>query len=157
MIYILDSSFFIETSRLHLPLDKQPIFWNWLVKLAKAKVISIPSMVYEELIAGDDRLAVWMQANKEALVNQNAAYDQISRVMAEGYGTIDEVTLEVLRADPWVIAHALAVGGTVVTSEKPGKQTAPRNKKIPSVCKVLYVPCCTITSFLWQMRVFMSK
>lgn len=85
MIYILDSSFFIETSRLHLPLDKQPIFWNWLVKLAKAKVISIPSMVYEELIAGDDRLAVWMQANKEALVNQNAAYDQISRVMAEGY------------------------------------------------------------------------
>lgn len=114
-------------------------------------------MVYEELIAGDDRLAVWMQANKEALVNQNAAYDQISRVMAEGYGTIDEVTLEVLRADPWVIAHALAVGGTVVTSEKPGKQTAPRNKKIPSVCKVLYVPCCTITSFLWQMRVFMPK
>ena len=93
MIYILDSSFFIETSRLHLPLDKQPIFWNWLVKLAKAKVISIPSMVYEELIA----------------------------------------------------------------SEKPGKQTAPRNKKIPSVCKVLHVPCCTITSFLWQMRVFMPK
>ena len=153
MIYILDSSFFIETSRLHLPLDKQPSFWNWLVMLAKAKVISIPSMVYEELIAGDDRLAVWMQANKDALVNQNAAYDQISRVMAEGYGTIDEVTLEVLRADPWVIAHALAVGGTVVTSEKPGKQTAPRNKKIPPVCKVLHVPCCTITSFLWQDNV----
>ena len=135
MIYILDSSFFIETSRLHLPLDKQPSFWNWLVKLAKAKVISIPSMVYEELIAGDDRLAVWMQANKEALVNQNAAYDQISRVMAEGYGTIDEVTLEVLRADPWVIAHALAVSGTVVTSEKPGKQTAP--KRFPPCAR-----CC---------------
>ena len=113
--------------------------------------------LYKELTAGDDSLAVWMKENKEALVNRIAAYDQIRRVMAEGYGTIDDVTLEGLKADPWVIAHALAVGGTVVTSEKPGKQTAPHNKKIPSVCQVLHVPCCTITSFLWQVRAFMPK
>ena len=112
-------------------------------------------MVYEELTAVDDSLAVWMQTNKETLVNQIAVFDKIRQVMAEGYGTIDEVILEGLKADPWVIAHALAVGGTVVTSEKHGKQTSPRKKKIASVCEVLHVPCCTITSFLWQMRASM--
>ena len=77
--------------------------------------------------------------------------------MSEGYGTIDEVILETLKADPWVIAHALTLGGTVVTSEKSGKQTVPRKKKIPSICAVLDVPCCTITSFLWQMRRSMPR
>ncbi|WP_165175271.1 DUF4411 family protein [Desulfovibrio sp. ZJ369] len=152
MIYILDSSFFIDASRLHLPLDKNPAFWSWLITLAGAATVSIPEMVHKELITGNDNLAAWIKANQKVLVNQTAAFTQISRVMAKGYGAIDEILLEGLKADPWVIAHALAVGGTVVTSERPGNQTAPRKKKIPSVCAELHVPCCTITAFLWQMR-----
>lgn len=152
MIYILDSSFFIDASRLHLPLNTHPSFWDWLLTLAEKETVSIPEMVYDELSAGNDSLTIWMKAHKEAFANQTVTFAEIGRVMAEGYGTIDEILLEGLKADPWVIAHALEVGGTVVTSERPGNQTAPRNKKIPSVCAVLGVPCCTITAFLWQMR-----
>ncbi|MBO4334262.1 MAG: DUF4411 family protein [Desulfovibrio sp.] len=55
------------------------------------------------------------------------------------------------------MAHALAVDGIVVTSEKPGRQTAYCRQKIPSVCEIWHVPCCTITSFLWQMRASLPK
>ena len=157
MMYVLDTSFFIETDRLHLPLATHPDFWDWLITLAEAKTVAIPEQVYEELTGYKDELAAWMRAHKDALVDQQAAFTQIGRVMLEGYGFLDEVTLEELWADPWVIAHALAVGGTVVTSEKPGKQTAPRKKKIPSVCAALGVPCCTITAFLWRMRSSMPE
>ena len=152
MIYILDSSFFIDASRLHLPLNKYPAFWDWLITLAEKKTVSIPEKIYEELSDGNDSLAIWVNEHKKVLVNQLAAFAQIRRVMAEGYNITKKSELQGLKADPWVIAHALAVDGTVVTSEKPGKQTNPLNKKIPSVCAVLGVPCCTITAFLWQMR-----
>lgn len=155
MTYILDSSFFIEASRLHLPLDTHPAFWDWLVTLAEAGSVSIPQDVYRELTAGNDSLADWVREHKDVLVNPAPAFTRIDKVLAEGYGALDEIDVGGLWADPWVIAHALAVGGTVVTSEKQGKQTKPRRKKIPSVCAVLHVPCCTITAFLWQMRATM--
>ena len=151
MMYILDTSFFLEASKLHMPLESQPAFWDWLVTLAQAGVVSIPESVYEEIIAGNDSVADWIKAHKQEFVDQQAAFTQIRRVMTDGYGFIDEITLDELWADPWVIAHASAVGGTVVTSEKPGNQTSPRKKKIPSVCKTLKIPCCTITAFVWQM------
>ena len=78
MIYILDTSFFIETSRLHLPLDEHPDFWSWLVNLAKSEKISIPEMVYTELIAGNDSLTVWMKRNKDVLVDQKSAFAQLT-------------------------------------------------------------------------------
>ena len=155
MMYVLDSTFFIDIKNYDMPLETDPAFWDWLLMLAEAKTVAIPEQVYEELTAGNDKLAAWMRAHKNAFVDQYAALAQIRRVMDEGYGLLDEVTIETLWADPWVIAHALAVGGTVVTSEKPGNQTAPRKKKIPSVCAALGVPCCTITAFLWRMHTSM--
>ena len=134
-----------------------PDFWEWLINLAELKIISIPEMVFNELIAGNDALSEWMKKNKDVLLDQTSALNRINEVMEKGYGSIDETTLDALKADPWVIAHALALEGIVVTSEKPGKQTAPRKKKIPAVCIELHVPCCTITSFLWQMRAFMPR
>lgn len=152
MTYILDANFFIEANRFHLPIEQHPAFWSWLANLAVNHTISIPHAVYEELMVGKDAISAWLEPIKEYLVNDTAAVTQISRVMAEGYGAIDEVTLEKLRADPWVIAQALAQGRTVVTSEKPGRHTAPHNKKISSVCQSLHVPCQTITAFLWDVR-----
>ena len=151
MTYVLDTNFFIDANRLHLPIEQHPAFWNWLVKLADGGNIAIPQKVYDELMTGDE-LEKWTIAHKEKLVNRNIAYTQIRRVMKDGYGSIDEVTIEKLGADPFVIAHALAVNGTVVTGEKFGKHTAPHNKKIPSVCQVLRVPYMTITAFMWVMK-----
>lgn len=155
MKYIFDTSIFVDANVLHFPLGTHPVFWNWLLKLAGEGTISSPKKVFEELKGYEDDLAPWARLHKAVLFNQEAAIWQIKRVMDEGYGSLDEVTLEKVKADPWVIAHALAVGGTVVTSEKPVKKLRPADKKIPIVCETLGVPWCTITAFLWQMRTTM--
>ena len=153
-MYIIDSSFFIENNRLHLTFDKHPEFWSWLVHLANLKIISIPKMVYNELIEAGDKLSIWIEENKNVFVDTISASYKFNTVI-EAYGFGEDVSPNRLNADPWVIAHALAVSGTVVTSEKSGKQTSPFKKKIPSICSILNVRCCTIITFLWEMRYYM--
>lgn len=129
MIYTLDTSFFIDAKNWHMPIETGPYFWCWLISLAEKKIISIHKQVYIEITAGNDSLAKWMKDNKDVLVDKNIAIEQISKVMTEWYGILDEVELEKIKADQWVIAHALSTNRIVVTSERPGKQTAPLNKK----------------------------
>lgn len=154
-MYILDTNFFVDAHRLHLPMEKHPAFWNWIATLATNGTVSIPQAVYEELQKGNDNLAKWVDEHKDKLVDRVTAFTQIRKVMEYGYGAIDDITLERLKADPWVIAQALALNGQVVTGEKPGKQTAPHNKKIPSVCETLCIPHLTITAFMWETRATM--
>jgi hypothetical protein len=56
-------------------------------------------------------------------------------------------------ADPFVIALAIARGGTVVTQEEPRTVTKPR---IPDVCDALDVPWMTLPQFVnkqgWEMQ-----
>lgn len=154
-MYILDTNFFIDANRLHLPIEQNPVFWNWIAGLAENGTIAIPEAVYDELMIGNDSVSRWADEHKEKLVDSISAFKKIRNVMEYGYGTIDEVTIERLKADPWVIAHALEVKGKVVTGEKLGNQTAPHNKKIPSVCEVLRVPHLTMTAFMWEVRTTM--
>lgn len=157
MRYILDTNFFIDAHRLHLPVEENPDFWKWLADLAENGIISIPLLVHDEICKGNDALAAWLDAHKKKIVDEYAAFSQIQNVMQNGYGAVDQPTLDKLKADPWVIAHALAVGGKVVTGEKLGNQTAPHNKKIPSVCATLSVPHLTMTAFMWEVRKTMPK
>ena len=154
-MYILDTNFFIDANKFHLPIEQNADFWGWIVSLAEDSTISIPQAVCEELLKGNDDLAKWVDEHKEKLVDPTKSFAQIREVMENGYGSIDEVITERLKADPWVIAHALEVSGKVVTGEKPGNQTAPHNKKIPSVCQALGVPYLTITGFMWEVRAMM--
>lgn len=47
-------------------------------------------------------------------------------------------------ADPWLLARARRMGGTVVTEEKLKPQAA----KIPNVCERFGVPWCSVQGFL---------
>ena len=58
--------------------------------------------------------------------------------------------LDKLNADPYVIAHALAVQGTVVTNEV--RNHSAKDVKIPNVCDKLSLPCITLPRFLWDLR-----
>lgn len=153
MIFILDSNFFIETQRFHLPLQDKPEFWKFLSELATSKNIIVPSQVCDEVCRGTDILSEWMKKRKDILVDPNSAFASIPTVLNEGYGFNNEDDLENINADPFVIALALELGGTVVTSEKPRPNAAVRNKKIPDVCRKLNIPCISITAFLWEILV----
>ena len=71
------------------------------------------------------------------------------------YGPLTDVALEELneKADPYLIAHALALGAAVVTNEAshPGT-TNPLNKHIPDICSYLGIACIRYPRFLWEMK-----
>jgi hypothetical protein len=71
---------------------------------------------------------------------------------AYGAPPLDEAEIEALEADPYLVAHALAAGGAVVTNEIPSNATLPKNKRIPAVCRALGLPCLTLPAFMWEMR-----
>lgn len=56
------------------------------------------------------------------------------------------------KADPWVIAHAMAQDAIVVTKEK--KITNPLSTvvKIPNVCENLNVPCIDDFQFIRELQ-----
>ena len=65
-----------------------------------------------------------------------------------------EGTLETLKADPYVVAHAKGLSASVATGElaKNGKLANYKEVKIPHVCQSLNIPCFTFIQFLWAIR-----
>ena len=159
MIFFLDTSILIDMEQLHFPIDKGSEFWDWLLKIGQDGLVKIPESVYDETDRQYDRISKWLNANRSVFLCKTIdCIPFIGNVLtAYGYGTLNEGEIENLVADPYVIAHALAVGGTVVTSEKPNKAIAPRAKKIPGVCEALDVPCLTLPGFMWKVRQTMPQ
>ena len=56
------------------------------------------------------------------------------------------------RADPWVIAHAISQGGTVVTLEEKVMDTS-QQVKIPNVCSHFKVTCINTYQMLRELGV----
>jgi hypothetical protein len=55
-------------------------------------------------------------------------------------------------ADPWIIAHAIADGGTVVSQETDKRPNANR-VRIPDVCQHFGVPCIKVWDMLRNLNV----
>lgn len=117
--------------------------------------IRIPEAVFDEIGRGKDSLSRWLSSRRNIfLIPTNDALSRIQQVM-NAYGSMTDIQLEQLngKADPYLVAHALVIGATVVTNElsSPGT-TSPLNKKIPDICSCLDVSCIRYPRFLWEMR-----
>jgi len=152
MIYFLDSNFLIDAKNWHFPLDKRLDFWKWLLSLGQKDILKIPESVYEEINRGNDELVNWINENKNTFLCKKVECIQSLSSALAGYGEVTEIDLEQLKADPYVIAHALAVNGSVVTEERPKETLVIKNKKIPTVCDGLHIPCLTLPTFMWELR-----
>jgi len=131
MKYIFDANILIRSSRIDFAKDKNELydFLNWLLSLIKSDVIIIPDRVYKEILGGDDLLAEWCKSYvKNHKTDDSVAAPYLKRVI-EAYGVEDAKTIEKIQNDDFVIAHALACGGTVVTYEKESQATSAINKK----------------------------
>ncbi len=154
MIYYFDTNILVTAQRLDFPVETALDFWEWLAKLGKSGMVKIPEAVIGEIGRGNDPLSTWMSANHtlfhapmtEALSSLPAVLNTYENPMQAG-------TLEKIQVDACVIAHAHAFPGeaTVVTYEQPSKATVGKNKKIPSICKVLGTPCIRFPQFMWLM------
>ena len=150
MIYLLDTNVLIEAKNLYYPLDRIPQFWRWIVEQAEQGRVSIPSAVILEIERGskEDDLLGWVKTNRKMLeFSEELDREGWTETLTKGYGfsstAVAEEALVDKRADPYLIAHALANSENrrVVTLEKARSVQVnlpnPRNRKIPTVCSLL--------------------
>lgn len=135
--YWLDADSLIRTKNGPYSFDIAPGFWEFLEEKVAEGIIASSLMVYDELEDGDeDDLLLWARKQKEngLFIEPDAVVQTFFRQIVD---YVNEKYLQyqasefLAGADPWIIAHAKAYGGRVVTFEI----SAPDSKKpkIPDV------------------------
>lgn len=138
--YWLDSNVFIEGKKGPYGFDIAPRFWIMIDELIADNRISCPAMVYNELLGTQDDLAAWAQNRRES-----GLFIQPDTEVQEAYRMVGEYVIQrypdnqarrrfLDRADPWVIAHATAQGGAVVTLEVIMPDSS-HQVRVPNVCR----------------------
>ena len=98
-------------------------FWEWLVYNGREGKVKIPIEQYDEITDGSDELAIWAKDNlvkDELLLKDDVNEILVRRVTDQGYAPdLDDVEIEKLGRDPFLIAHALSdtLNRIVVTTE----------------------------------------
>lgn len=148
-IFWIDTCAFVEAKNRWYKPTLAPKFWGILSKQAEAKQIGCPAQVYKELIVGTDYLAKWIKNRKSDI-----CYQETDEVQAKFTMIADHVKDTYLQhqaetfladGDPWLIAIAMAKGGTVIT----GENLLKRGKiKIPTICAKFNVTYADIPKML---------
>ena len=137
--YWLDSNVFIEGRKGPYGFDIAPRFWAVIDEMVAVGRVSSSTLVYHELADVQDELAEWAGERRtsgifvepDTLVQ--AGFQQIVEYVNSHYTNVNQVARFLDKADPWVIAQAVADGSAVVTLET----EVPANSqkvKIPNVC-----------------------
>jgi len=156
MPFLIDASTFIVLKNRDFPVQGSQDFWQWLEQRCLDGSVRIPEEVKREIVKGDDDLSVWMRRLAgDSIIAPRTGAPFLSRVLDAYANPMPTQALGVLqsKADPYIIAHAMALGGTVVTDEKSAVAIEnPAKKKIPDICMALGVPCSHITRLIWDHR-----
>lgn len=144
-IYWIDAGVLISAKNgLYAP-SLVPGFWLFMEARLKDGVIRMPKICYDEVTDGNDDLARWCRQRKNigyfCCKSSGKDVQQRFRVVAEhvvskypGHAAADFLK----GGDGWVIAHALATGGFVVTEELRNKYKS--KVKLPTIAKALRAP-----------------
>lgn len=147
---------FIEGAKGPYGFDIAPRFWNVLDDLIIAHRVSCPVMVYDELQSVEDDLSAWAKERRRTslFVEPSEAvqrtFQEVITYVMQRYPDNQSRRRFMNRADPWVIAHAMAQGGMVVTLEGIAPNTS-RKVKIPNVCSHFNVACINTYEMLRQL------
>lgn len=157
MAYVLDSDVLIQAKDENYPFDICPGFWDWLERGCAAGRVHSVQAVREELERGSDELGEWAKARGDSFFlpvdeRTSGAMTAVSGWVQAGDFRDDAKRIFLAGADPWLIAHALAHGHTVVTREV-HVEGEKRNVKIPTVCKALNVPSMRALDMLRKEKV----
>ena len=71
MIYLLDADTLIRADSTYYPLQRFPVFWDWLRYNGTAGMVKVPLEQYEEVVAGHGDLVDWLKDDetKKALTS----------------------------------------------------------------------------------------
>ncbi|BDR52209.1 twitching motility protein PilT [Bombiscardovia nodaiensis] len=166
-LYLLDANVLIDSHRQHHPFmyaEFHP-FWKWMEKLAGLGEVRLLDVVYQELTVKPehkplDTLGEWVSqifgsgimTHKTDAIGAAFAQVQDYLVTCSCYGAdaIKEWEKET-KADPWLIAAAMANDAIIVTNEVGAnpQPTQPQNKepKIPDVAHAFGVDTMNLRAF----------
>jgi predicted nucleic acid-binding protein len=142
--YCLDTNVLIQAWQKYYSPTYCPGYWDVLNKLGKQGRIFLPEEVSSEILKTDDDLAEWL---KESTIPIISITEGVTENLAKIYSRDPKHKLLVDNkkgrslADPWVIAHAMNEGATVVTKEEKITRLDSKTVKIPNVCENMGVRC----------------
>jgi len=165
-MYCIDSCVLIEASRRFYAFDFFPDFWWWLSQEGNKGIWTSPLQVYKEIVENTNRrdtLNSWVEQNKSCFSNPSKdvqkSFKEISNYIVKSY--VDYQAERALKkADPWVVALALAKDLTVVSFEVPvnlshsfksGKFDA--EVKIPNLCNEFGIRYINLFDMLRELKV----
>ena len=156
----LDSNVFIEGKKGPYGFDIAPRFWELLDELITYGRIACPITVYGELLDMPDDLARWAKVRRNSGLfvapdgAVQAAYRRVIEYVMGRYNDNQSRRRFLSRADPWVIAHAMADGGVITTIETRLPQGS-QKVRIPNVCNEggFSIRCVTTYDMLRELGV----
>lgn len=146
MKYLLDANVFIEAKNRYYAFDICPGFWAWMDHIVTDGNVMTIMMVRDELLRGNDELAEWVEARRDAdwfnAVDDTptqTTFQQIVAVVQGGDYSNPAKAQFLAGADPWLVAKAQSIQATIVTHET----AQPQSKKrvpLPNICDQFGVP-----------------
>ena len=150
LTFWLDADVYIQAKNGPYKFERLPQFWSFLAEQFDAGNIKSPKRVYDEITEGSDLLASWARRQRQRMCAKadksvQACFRQITNHVYTKYKP--HQASEFLRGgDGWVIAHAMATGGVVVTHESERGKKA--RVKVPTVCREFNVKCINTYAML---------
>lgn len=144
-MYLLDSNILKEAKNRYYGFAICPGFWEWLRRGSGSALLGSVSKIRDEINDGDeeDELRVWINDGRPLEffapdAETIAAMKEVTRwVMAQDYDEKNRAGF-FAKADPLLVAYAMAHQCTVVTHESYVPSNS-RKVKIPNVCEAMEV------------------
>ena len=157
----MDSNSLITPYRGSYPFDRVPQFWDFLKLKAEEGVVGSPELVLEKELTSPpsddpDDLELWAKLLKGSLFLPvdgpiQLKYNQVvQHVQTSGRYKQHWIAKFLDGADPWLVAYAMALGGRIVTFEKPEPRA--KRPKIPDIAQHFNVRCLTLWDMLNELK-----
>jgi len=143
--YSIDTSSFLEAWVRRYPIDIFPSLWDGLEKLIESGRLVMSAEVLKELKPKDDGAHDWARTKSGLVVPVDPIQDRhVAAVLSKTPKLVNTIKGR-SKADPFVIALAVAKSATVVCQEDEGTDEKPR---IPYACSHFKVPCISFLDLI---------
>lgn len=157
--YCLDANVLIQAWQKYYSPKFCPDYWKILSELGKQNRIFLAEEIHQEIVKTEDELTDWLTTSdipvRKPDANVIACWRKISESNPLHKLLVDDVRGRSL-GDPWLIAHAMNAGATVVTKEASLTAANSNRIKIPNVCDNMGVPWMDDFAFVQEIGIQFS-
>lgn len=157
--YCLDANVLIQAWQKYYSPRFCMSYWEMLNELGKLGRIFLPEEVFKEITRTEDDLSEWLTRSSISVMGIDEGVTECLRAIYGKHPShqmlVDNIKGRSL-ADPWVIAHALHQGATVVTKEERVTALNSTKIKIPNVCDNMGVDCIDDFKFIAEVNLQFS-